>query len=219
LRLDLPRLHLGLARGCVMAIVDVVDQTDDNTGTAVTEDMFGLNALFTVTAPDDAQLFDRYEDLGVTNLRYPGGSVTEWYFDISDIGGDSHERSSGTFQGNTQSLTPFTDFVDLAANLGTDVTLVVPTINGFTQSAGEALLTGTYGERVIDADHLAHVAEFVEAAVATAQAQGTRGMRFPPMQEETAAALPGPLAHREVADALHPVLARLLQGRAPPGAQ
>jgi hypothetical protein len=157
-----------------MAIVDVVDQTDENSGTAVTEDMFGLNALFTVTAPDEAQLFDRYEDLGVTNLRYPGGSVTEWYFDISDISGGSLERSSGTFQGNTQTLTPFTDFVDLAASLGTDVTLVVPTMTGFTQSAGEALLAGTYGERVIDADHLGHVAEFVEAAVATAQAQGVR---------------------------------------------
>ena len=62
-------------------------------------------------------------------------------------------------------------------------------------------------------------ATVLAVASATAQAQGTRGMRFPPMQEETAAALPGPLAHREVADALHPVMARLLQGRAPPGAQ
>lgn len=157
-----------------MGIVDVVDQTDENTGTAVTEDMFGLNALFTVTAPDDAQLFDRYEDLGVTNLRYPGGSVTEWYFDISDIGGGSHERSSGASQGNTQTLTPFTDFVELAANLGTDVTLVVPTISGFTQSAGEALLAGTYGERVIDAGHLENVAEFIQTAVETAQARGVR---------------------------------------------
>jgi len=45
----------------------------------------------------------------------------------------------------------------------------------------------------------------------TARAQGTRGMRFPPMQEDIAAALPGPLAHREVADALQSVLARLLK--------
>ncbi|WP_104017137.1 DUF4214 domain-containing protein [Roseovarius nitratireducens] len=155
-----------------MGIIQVIDQTDENTGTSVTEDMFGLNALFTVTAPDEAQLFDRYQDLGTTNLRYPGGSVTEWYFDISDVSGGSHERSSGTFQGNTQTLTPFTDFVDLAAGLGTDVTLVVPTMTGFTQSAGEALLAGTYGQRVIDAGHLENVAEFIQTAVETAQARG-----------------------------------------------
>ena len=52
-----------------MGIIQVIDQTDENTGTSVTEDMFGLNALFTVTAPDEAQLFDRYQDLGTTNLR------------------------------------------------------------------------------------------------------------------------------------------------------
>ena len=155
-----------------MGIIQVIDQTDENTGTSVTEDMFGLNALFTVTAPDEAQLFDRYQDLGTTNLRYPGGSVTEWYFDISDISGGSLERSSGTFQGNTQTLTPFTDFVDLAASLGTDVTLVIPTMTGFTQSAGEALLAGTYGQRVIDAGHLENVAEFIQTAVETAQARG-----------------------------------------------
>ena len=157
-----------------MGIVEVFDQTDENTGTAVTDDMFGLNALFTVTSPDEALLFDRYQDLGTTNLRYPGGSVTEWYFDISDISGGSHERSTGTFQGNTQTLIPFTEFLEHAASLGTDVTLVVPTISGFTQSAGEALLAGTYGERVLDADHLEHVAEFSKAAVETAQAKGVK---------------------------------------------
>ncbi|WP_181711316.1 calcium-binding protein, partial [Roseovarius sp. TE539] len=157
-----------------MGIVEVFDQTDENTGTAVTEDMFGLNALFTVTSPDEAQLLDRYQDLGTTNLRYPGGSVTEWYFDISDISGGSHEQSTGTFQGNSQTLVPFTEFLEHAASLGTDVTLVVPTISGFTQSAGEALLAGTYGERIIDADHLEHVAEFSKAAVETAQAKGVK---------------------------------------------
>lgn len=44
-----------------------------------------------------------------------------------------------------------------------------------------------------------------------ARAQGTRGMRFPPMQEDIAAALPGPLAHREAAESLHRVLAPLLE--------
>lgn len=43
-----------------------------------------------------------------------------------------------------------------------------------------------------------------------ARAQGTRGMRFAPMQAPAAAELPGLLAHREAADALAPVLLSLL---------
>lgn len=57
------------------------------------------------------------------------------------------------------------------------------------------------------------------AASEMAQAQGTRGMRVAPLREDVATALPGPLAHREAADALHPVLTRLLQDGAPPGTQ
>ena len=44
-----------------------------------------------------------------------------------------------------------------------------------------------------------------------ARAQGTLGMRFALMQADVAAALPGPLAHREVAEAVRPVLADLLK--------
>ncbi|MFB9148360.1 DUF6473 family protein [Roseovarius ramblicola] len=54
-------------------------------------------------------------------------------------------------------------------------------------------------------------AKVIAVASGVARAQGTLGMRFAPMQEDIAAALPGPLAHREVAGALHPVLTRLLK--------
>ena len=157
-----------------MSIIEIGDQTDENSGTTVTEEMFGLNALFTVNEPDETLINARYQELGATNLRYPGGSVTEWYFDISDIDGGSHDRTTGSFQGNTQTLTPFTRFIELAGDVDTSVTLVVPTINGFTQSAGEALIDGAYGQRVIDAGHLENVSEFVRAAVETAQANGVR---------------------------------------------
>ena len=157
-----------------MGIVEVIDQTDENTGTAVTSEMFGLNALFTVNSPDETLISERYQELGATNLRYPGGSVTEWYFDISDISGGSLERTSGSFQGNTQTLTPFTHFIELASDVDTSVTLVIPTLSGFTQSAGEALIAGTYGQRVINAVHLENVSEFIQTAVETARVNGVR---------------------------------------------
>ncbi|MEQ8903476.1 MAG: hypothetical protein RID11_11845 [Roseovarius sp.] len=150
----------------------VYDQTDQNSGTTVTEDMFGLNALTTVEATDDELMLERYRELGVTNLRFPGGSVTEWYFDISDAAGGSIDNSLGSFQGNERPLITFTEFVELAAELGTSATLVVPTIGGFTQTAGDALLTGDYGQRVVSADYLEDVEEFIGEATGIALAEG-----------------------------------------------
>lgn len=44
----------------------------------------------------------------------------------------------------------------------------------------------------------------------TARAVGTAGMWFGPLEEPAAAEMPGPMVHAEVAEALAPVLARLL---------
>ncbi len=44
-----------------------------------------------------------------------------------------------------------------------------------------------------------------------ARAQGVQGMAFGPLEAPAAALVPGPLAHREVADALLPLIHRLLQ--------
>lgn len=57
----------------------------------------------------------------------------------------------------------------------------------------------------------ARAAQVVEVVISPeACAQGTRGMRFDPMQEAVAADLPGLLAHSEAARALSPVLESLL---------
>ncbi|MBE0453031.1 DUF6473 family protein [Roseovarius autotrophicus] len=49
----------------------------------------------------------------------------------------------------------------------------------------------------------------------TARAQGTCGMRFDLTEKEVAAALPGPLAHREVAEAVRPALVTLIKQKGP----
>lgn len=155
-------------------MIHIYDQTDETSGTAVTKEMFGLNALITVNTVDDALMHQRYQELGVTNLRFPGGSVTEWHFDISDVAGGSLDRSVSSFQGVERELVPLSDFLEVAAQIDASVTLVVPTISGFTQSAGEALVEGTYGQRHIDATYLEHVADFIEAAVARSDAHGVK---------------------------------------------
>jgi len=59
------------------------------------------------------------------------------------------------------------------------------------------------------APRAAHLTEVVISE--TARKQGTRGMRFSPMEESAAADLPGPLAHAEAAQALLPVLRALTE--------
>ncbi|WP_297771335.1 calcium-binding protein [uncultured Roseovarius sp.] len=161
-----------------MATFHVHDQTDENFGTTVTQQMFGLNALNTVTTVEDVLMNERYQDLGVTNLRFPGGSVTEWYFDISDVDGGSYDKSVGSFEGNENTLAPFSDFIESAAILGTSVTLVMPTINGLSQSAGEAMVDDTYGQRVVDQAYLDDVAAFTTRALEIANAQGVTVQAF-----------------------------------------
>lgn len=148
------------------------DQTDENAGIAVAQNMFGLNALITVEATNGALMHDRFQELGVTNLRFPGGSVTEWYFDISDVHGGSHDNSFGSYQGNARPLIGLTEFFELAADLDVSATLVVPTMNGFTQTAGEALVAGDYGQRVVSTEYLEDVEDFIVAATRIARVNG-----------------------------------------------
>ena len=62
-----------------------------------------------------------------------------------------------------------------------------------------------------------HAAAIVQVVVSeVARAGGAGGMRMAPGQQDAATGAP---AHREAADALHPVLTRLLQDGAPPGTQ
>ncbi|WP_296762111.1 DUF6473 family protein [Sediminimonas sp.] len=59
-----------------------------------------------------------------------------------------------------------------------------------------------------------HAARVVEVVLSRrARAQGTKGMIFNEMEAPAAAGVPGPLAHREVAEALLRPLARVAQGR------
>lgn len=57
----------------------------------------------------------------------------------------------------------------------------------------------------------APVAAYIEAVFSTAAlSQGVEGMAFAPMEAPAAAGLPGPAAHREVADLLMPAIHRLM---------
>ncbi|EAQ26880.1 calcium-binding protein [Roseovarius sp. 217] len=154
-------------------MLHIVDQTDETSRTEISSEMFGANLTLTTDVSLRQDVLDRFGEAGITNLRYPGGTITETHFDISDIAGGSHNRMVGSYENSGDlDLIAFSDFMDLAASLGTSTTLVIPTSVGFTQSAGEALLAGTYGTRSLSADYLADVADFVAMAMREAGAMG-----------------------------------------------
>ncbi len=94
-------------------------------GERATDALFGGNIL----APrgyteGEGSYTELVTDLGVTSLRYPGGSLTEEYFDISN---PDSPTVTGNENGVTQDFIPLSDFMSMAADVGATVTIVVPT--------------------------------------------------------------------------------------------
>ena len=78
--------------------------------------LFGGNILIHRNQIGDDGTYDELaEALGITAIRYPGGSVTEFYFDISDP-----DRAVATHPntGEEQTLIPYSNFMSYAAAEG-----------------------------------------------------------------------------------------------------
>ena len=92
---------------------------------AFTQAHFGANSL----SPrdrigEDGTFDDKIETLGVEHVRYPGGSLTEYYFDISDP--DATEvRNDVT--GEVKEVLPYSEFMTWAEQSGISVNVVLPT--------------------------------------------------------------------------------------------
>ncbi|SDJ99365.1 calcium-binding protein [Aliiruegeria lutimaris] len=112
-------------------------ETSDTSLGTVSEDMFGGNFLIDRDRMGDGTYDEAITDLGLSNLRYPGGTVTEWYFDLNDPNktwGWDPER------GAWRELEPLSDFLADAAAMGVGVDMVIPT--------GCLLTEGDVGSRV-----------------------------------------------------------------------
>lgn len=96
----------------------------------LTADLFGGNFLGhrDSVAPEDG--FARLaEDLNITFLRFPGGSVTETYYAIAD---PDRESLIDPATGAPVTITPFSDFMGFAAAEGLPVTITLPTRGALT---------------------------------------------------------------------------------------
>ncbi|MEL7469764.1 MAG: hypothetical protein AAFN27_15015 [Pseudomonadota bacterium] len=169
---------------------------------------FGANFLFNRVSfsegVGDAGGFDEVaEQLGVTHLRYPGGTMTEDQFSLTD--------PEATFQATNlttgapienaarHDLTPMSEFLAYAAEAGAMVTIVLPSARyqgNPARAAAEVeafvsdVLSGPYGH-VVEAFELgnewstyfssASAYGAVANAMAVAAAAGAEGTGFDPM--------------------------------------
>lgn len=125
----------------------------------VSLDSFGANLLITQSLTDSGALVGSNLSKGISNLninslRYPGGGVTEEYFSMS-------HPDSNYDQNSNKSLIPQGEFFRYCAEANISANLVIKTVNGFTTSAAEALISGEYGKREISEAYLAEVKKYV----------------------------------------------------------
>ncbi len=113
-------------------------------GEEATSDLFGGNVLATrATMTGEGSYAELIDDLGSTVLRYPGGSLTESYFDLSN------PDSSVVYDpdtGEAREFIPISEFMGYAAENGHEVVLVIPTRTQLSDEPDES------GNRVPEID-------------------------------------------------------------------
>ena len=125
-------------------------------GEEATSDLFGGNVLATrSTMTGEGSYAELIDDLGTSVLRYPGGSLTETYFDLSN------PDSSVVYDpvtGAARDFIPMSDFMEYAAANDHSVVLVIPTRYELSETRD------ANGNRAPDIDE-AELRQFVNDAV------------------------------------------------------
>lgn len=100
--------------------------------------MFGSNFLFLRDRTDPGATFPAVQaELGITRLRYPGGTITEQYFDLRNPNGST---LNGTANPNSPiPVEPLDSFLAHCARSGVVADIVIPTYRYFDPSTGGIL--------------------------------------------------------------------------------
>ena len=121
---------------------------------AVSAAMFGGNNMFKYNLIEGpgASFNDAANALGVTGIRYPGGSMTEQDFDVTRPDAPPASWTSD------QPFVGVTEFLTYAAQSGREATIVLPTARMFSGAASAQHDT----PRAINQAYLADVRDYVE---------------------------------------------------------
>ena len=139
-------------------------------GSQATNGLFGANVLATRSNLEPGGTYDQLiQELGVGSFRYPGGSLTERYFDITNPNAtEVYDRDTG----EARDFIPLNEALSYAGTEGLSVTVVIPTRDFLTDEMDENgdrfaafdedvlrgfvrdVVSGEHGEAEIDAFEL-----------------------------------------------------------------
>lgn len=138
--------------------------TPIHTNLEVSADMFGGNNLFlhNLLSEEGASFPAAADLLGVTGLRFPGGAMTEYFFDIDNPDGPPLNGS------DSEASVGITEFLEYAVSTGRPPTIVLPT---FRMYDGEADAVSA-DSRLINQQYVEKVLDFVRALVSQGDTGG-----------------------------------------------
>lgn len=134
----------------------------ESVGSVIGAEHFGTNYLFHHDRVGEDSTFPEIMDrVGIDLIRYPGGTVTEEFFDISNPTATTQQSSFGR---NPRDVTPIQEFLQYAEQSGSKAIIVLPTYRYFDQDTREIdpgaeaiikdfvrdVLSGAYGDATID---------------------------------------------------------------------
>ncbi len=130
----------------------------------ITKNHFGSNMLFQSDRLDhDSDFREVFEKSGANFIRYPGGTVSEEYFDLSNSNSNSQKNVLDELFGyktvREREVTPLSDFLEYSKEIGGTPVIVLPTYRYFNGKNGKigngaeeevrgfirALLSGEHG--------------------------------------------------------------------------
>lgn len=118
---------------------------EDLQGSEITKDLFGVNFLFDSDTIEEGEPYPTaLDNVGVNLIRYPGGAITEQFFDITD---PDKSIAYDVLKEEDVELIPLTDFLSFASENELAVNIVIPTKGFFTDQTDEN------GDRNADFNH------------------------------------------------------------------
>ena len=153
-----------------MVLVQATAVSGGLVGNAVSQKLLGTNMLFhSDRTTEEGTFCDVIDRIGVTSIRYPGGTVTEEYFDITNpdarVQSNIMDILSGAQNVRTKEVTTLSEYVAYACEKGGVPSLVLPTYRYFDEATGtvretaEADFRGFIRELL--SDHYGEVGEVV----------------------------------------------------------
>ena len=98
-------------------------------GSTIGDEHFGTNYLFHHDRVDEDSTFPvLVDEIGINYLRYPGGTVTEHFFDISDPDAESQQS---VFNDSVRAVEPISDFLNYVQSSDATAIIVIPTYRFF----------------------------------------------------------------------------------------